>query len=149
MAEGIQGLDRLFRRVGRLSNKISRETEKPLKAGAVYMLGSIERNFKAGGRPKKWKKLADSTVRQRRKGKGKGGIKPLVDTARMKNSMSTRIRRTEAEVGTNVVQAKRQHFGYPGGSGRGHSKTPARPYMMFQREDTDAIGKIFSKHVTS
>lgn len=149
MAESIQGLDRVFRRIARLSNRISRETEKPLKAGAVYMLGSIERNFKASGRPKKWQKLAESTVRQRRKGKGKGGIKPLVDTAQLKNSMSTRIRRTSAEVGTNMVQAKRQHFGYPGGSGRGHSKTPARPYMMFQDEDIDAVGKIFSKHVRS
>ena len=120
-----------------------------MKAGGVYMLGSVERNFKASGRPKKWEKLADSTIAARRTGKGKGGIKILVDTAAMKNSMSMRVRSTETEVGTNAVQAKRQHFGYPGGTGRGHSKTPARPFVMFQDEDYDAIGQIFSRHVRS
>jgi phage gpG-like protein len=57
-----------------------------------------------------------------------------------------RLRTDGVEVGTNMVQAKRQHFGYPGGTGRGRSKTPARPYMMFQNEDQDAIGTIFSRH---
>lgn len=145
----LEGIDRVFRRVGRISQNITRRIERPLKASGVYMKGSIERNFKAGGRPKKWQRLADSTVRQRRRGGGSGGVKPLIDTAQMKNSMAMRVGTSEVEVGTNVVQAKRQHFGYPGGKGRGHSKTPARPYMMFQDEDTDAIGKIFSRHVRS
>lgn len=145
----IEGIDRVFRRVSKISSNMTRTIERPMKAAGTYMLGSIERNFKAGGRPAKWKPLAASTVRQRRRGGGSGGVKVLVDTAALKNSMSMRVRATETEVGTNMVQAKRQHFGYPGGKGRGHSKTPARPYMLFQNEDTDAIGKIFSRHVRS
>jgi|CXWL01.1.fsa_nt_gi phage virion morphogenesis protein len=149
MAESIQGLERLFRRVQRLHDRTSRDIERPIKAGAVYMLGSIERNFKAEGRPKRWTALAESTVRQRRKGKGRGGPKILTNFGVLKGSMSRRIRRTEAEVGTNAVQAKRQHYGYPKKAGRGHSKTPARPFVMFQNEDFDAIGMIFSRHVRS
>lgn len=149
MTEGLQGIDRVFARISKISANITRDIEKPMKAAGVYQLGSIERNFKVGGRPAKWKPLAASTIKGRRRGKGKGGVKVLVDTAALKNSMSMRVRATETEVGTNKVQAKRQHFGYPGGSGRGHSKTPARPYMLFQKEDIDAIGRIFSRHIQS
>lgn len=149
MSESIQGIERLFRRVSRISQNISREIERPMKAGGTYMLGSIEKNFRSGGRPKTWQKLAASTVMQRRKGKGRGGMKVLVDTAAMKNSMSMRVRPAETHVGTNAVQARRQHHGYPGkkGAGRGHSTTPKRPFVMFQDEDYDAIGQIFSRHV--
>lgn len=132
-------------------NRLQRDikhVERPMKAAGTYMVGSIQRNFNAGGRPTKWKGLAASTIRQRRKGKsGRGGIKILIDKAQLRNSHSMRMRSEGVEVGTNAVQAKRQHFGYPGGSGRGHAKTPARPFVMFQKEDPDAIATIFSRHL--
>lgn len=144
MAGGLQGVERVLKRVSVLSRRLTYEIERPLKAAGVYMLGSIERNFQAQGRPTKWTKLADSTLARRR---GKRG-KILIDTAALKNSHSMRVSTKGVEVGTNKVQAKRQHFGYPGGSGRGRSKTPARPFVMFQEEDYDAIGSIFRRHVT-
>jgi phage gpG-like protein len=149
MGQGLEGLERVLRRTSRLHSKITREIEKPFKASGTYLIGSIERNFKSSGRPKKWQKLAASTIRGRRKGKGRGGIKPLVDTAKMKNSFAMRVRTREVEVGTNAVQAKRQHFGYEGKEGRGHSETPARPFVMYQEEDFDAIGRIFGRHIRS
>lgn len=149
MAQGIEGLERVLRRVSRLERRITSDIEKPFKASGTYMIGSIQRNFSAQGRPKKWQGLAASTIRQRRRGKGKGGVKILMDKGQLRNSFAMRVRRSETEVGTNMVQAKRQHFGYPGGSGRGHSRTPARPYVMFQDEDYDAIGRIFGRHIRS
>ncbi len=144
----IEGIDRLFTRVRRLQKDV-KDAERPLKASGVYMLGSIERNFKAGGRPAKWQALASSTLRRRRKGKGKGGAKILIDTARLKNSTQTRNVSEGVQIGTNTVYARRHHFGYAGGTGRGRgrSKTPARPFLMFQSEDLDAIGKIFTRHI--
>lgn len=144
---GIEGIDRAFKRISRISQNISRDAEKPLKASGVYMLGSIERNFKASGRPAKWKALSEKTLARRKKGKGRGGAKILIDTAQMKNSMAVKVKSTEAQIGTNAIQAKRHHFGYPGGQGRGRSKTPARPFVLIQDEDHDAIAEIFSRHV--
>lgn len=145
----LQGLERVLSRVNRLQRDI-KHVERPMKAAGTYMVGSIQRNFNAGGRPTKWKGLASSTIRQRRKGKsGRGGIKILIDKAQLRNSHSMRMRSDGVEVGTNAIQAKRQHFGYPGGKGRGHSKTPARPFVMFQKEDPDAIATIFSRHLRS
>lgn len=144
----IEGLDRLLTRTGRLRRDI-KNVERPMKAAGTYMIGSIVKNFNASGRPKKWEKLADSTLAARRSGgkKRKGGAKILIDMGDLRNSHSMRLRSDGVEVGTNKVQAKRQHFGYPEGTGRGHAKTPARPFMMFQDEDSDAIGKIFGRHL--
>ncbi len=143
--EGIQGLEKVLRRVSRLSTD-ARHVEKPMKAAGTYMLGSIEKNFKAGGRPNKWQGLSAGTI-ARRRNKKKSSIKILVDTGRLKNSHSFRLVSEGVQIGTNVIYAPRQHFGYKGGSGRGHSETPARPYLMFQEEDIREIGEIFTRHV--
>lgn len=144
MPSGIEGIEKLFNRVKRLKNAV-KEVERPLRVSAVYMLGSIDKNFQAEGRPVKWQKLADST-KARRRGKQP---KILTDTARLRRSHNYRITGEGAEIGTNVIYGPRQHFGYPGGKGRGRSKTPARPFLMFQEEDIREIGEIFKRHVRS
>lgn len=139
----------MLKRLGELALD-TRRVEKPLKASGAYMLGSIEKNFQAQGRPKRWDPLSPRTLAGRRKGRRKkGGPKILIDTARLKNSMSVKlVEGPGALVGTNVKYARRQHAGYDSEQkGRGHSKTPARAFMMFQDEDHDAIGRIFSRHI--
>ncbi|OLE52687.1 MAG: hypothetical protein AUG51_17090 [Acidobacteria bacterium 13_1_20CM_3_53_8] len=148
MAEDIQGLGALIRRIGQLATD-TRKVEAPLKAVGAYMLGSIEKNFKEQGRPQKWKALAASTLRARRRGRGRGGPQILIDKGLMKNQVSFRVISTPGvEIGLNAVQARRQHSGYPGGAGRGHSKTPARSFLMFQDEDFREIGEIFKRHIS-
>jgi phage gpG-like protein len=147
MAEGFQGFDRVARRIGQLATDV-KHVERPLKEAGEYVVGSIKKNFLVGGRPSKWKALAASTVAQRRRGRGRGGIKILIDTAKMMNALDKKVTTDAVRVGLNAVQARRQHSGYSGGSGRGHSRTPARAFVMLQRpEDVNAIGKIFSRHI--
>lgn len=151
MSEGFQGLDRAIRRIAQMATDV-KHVEKPLNEAGEYAIGSIKKNFLVGGRPSKWKALAASTIAGRRRGKGRGGIKILIDRARLMNAIT---KKTVASgggagvaVGENVIYAPRQHFGYKGGTGRGHAATPARPFMMLQQpEDVNAIGKIFSRHV--
>lgn len=148
MAGEIQGLSALIRRVSQLATDTS-HVERPLKAAGAYMLGSIEKNFRKQGRPQKWQALKASTLAGRRKGRGRGGPQILIDKARLKNSVSFRVvAEPGVEIGTNVIYARRQHFGYPGGAGRGHSHTPARPFLMFQiPEDITEIQNIFKRHL--
>ena len=136
--------------------RLAAETDNlavPLRAAGVYMLGSIEKNFKAQGRPGHWPALAPSTLARRRRGTGKGGAKILVDSGRLKNSVTgpsaIATSGSTMRIGTNVIYGPRQHFGYPGGAGRGRAKTPARPFLMFQTEDSDAIIKIFNRWLAS
>jgi phage virion morphogenesis protein len=144
----IQGIEKIFRRVKTLADN-AKNPAKPLKVASVYMLGSIQKNFRAQGRPEKWTKLATSTKARRRKGRGRGQSQILIDRGILKNSFSHRLVQDGAEIGTNAVQAKRQHFGYEGGKGRGRSKTPARPFLMYQEEDVRNIAEIFSRHSRS
>ena len=145
--DAIQGLDRLIRRVREMATD-ARHVERPLRAVGAHMISSVEKNFRAQGRPTKWPGLAESTRQRRRKGRGRGGPQILIDTARLKNSISYRLVTSPGvEIGTNVVYAPRQHFGYPGGKGRGRSKTPARPFLMFQPEDYREVEEIFRRHV--
>lgn len=144
--DGIQGLSKLLGRIRKLATD-TRHIEQPLKAVGVYMVGSVERNFQAQGRPQKWQGLAASTMRRRRKGRGRGTSRILIDTAGMKNAVDYRVHTGGVEIGLSKVQAARQHFGYPGGPGRGHSKTPARPFLMFQQEDFSEIQGIFKRHL--
>lgn len=144
--EGIQGLERLLRRIQQLATD-TRHVERPLKAIGVYMVGSVQRNFQAQGRPTKWQSLATSTLRRRRKGKGRGSARILIDTGAMKNAVTFRVHTDGVEIGLNKVQAARQHFGYPGGQGRGHSPTPARPFLLFQEEDKRECIDILRSHI--
>lgn len=127
--------------------------EPAMNAAGVYMLGSIDRNFKAQGRPEKWKALAPSTLKARRSGSGQGGSQILTDSGGLKNSMTKTSSNSAMRIGTNKVQAARMHFGYGGfedddGWLPGHSPTPARPFLLFQTEDVTAIETIFNRHIT-
>jgi phage virion morphogenesis protein len=148
MADDVQGLNRLLSRVSRLATA-TRHVEQALNSAGAYAVSSVEKNFEQQGRPKKWSPLAPATLQRRRKGRGRGGPKILIDKATMKNSIDYRVHSEGVVVGLNAVQARRQHFGYDGDEGRGHSKTPARAFMLLQEpEDTREIGEIFKRHVS-
>lgn len=147
MADDIQGLTRLLGRMSRVATA-TRHVESALHAAGAYMVGSVEKNFQQQGRPKKWTPLAPATLKRRRKGRGRGGPKILIDTAKMKNQVGFKVHSEGVEVGLNAVQARRQHFGYQGRPARGHSATPARPFLLLQEpEDIKEIGEIFRRHI--
>jgi phage virion morphogenesis protein len=146
----IEGLSQLLDRLGTLAFD-TRHVERPLRAVGALLVTSIEKNFAEQGRPQKWTPLAPRTLAGRRRGKGKGGPRILIDTGRLKSSINYKMVSAgggpAVKVGTNVRYAARQHFGYPGGAGRGHAKTPARPFMLIQPEDVQAIDRVFTRHI--
>lgn len=59
-----------------------------------------------------WLPLAKRTIAQRRKGKGSGGAKPLLDTGRLRNSIAWRLMGPhEVHIGTNVAYGAIHQFG--------------------------------------
>jgi len=147
MAEGFEGVDRALRRIGQMATDV-KHVERPLSEAGEYLVGSVKKTILVGGRPKKFPPLAPSTLAARRKGRGRGGPKILIDTGRLLASLEKTVTTDGVRVGTNVIYARRQHFGYPGGPGRGHSRTPARPFMLMQQpEDVVKIGSIFERHI--
>lgn len=148
MAEEIQGLRLLLNRIQEMERDV-RDADRALAVAGEYVVGSIQRNFQQEGRPQRWPGLAASTIAGRRRGKGRGGIKILQDTRRLGGGIHKQVVGGGVKIATSPLPyARRQQEGYPGGKGRGHSKTPARKYLMLQvPEDVNEIGNIFRRHI--
>jgi len=141
--------------------------KQALKECGLVLLRSIEKNFKAGGRPMRWKasKRAAAT----------GGGKTLVDTGRLKSSITMDATNTELKVGTNVKYAAIHQLGgtVPGhiilpkrakalrwfdksGTVRFAKKVtipkitmPKRPFLVVQEEDWRIFRRIFEDYITT
>ena len=148
---------------GRLS-----DPQQPLRECGLVLLRSVSKNFKAGGRPKKWKKS--------NRAKESGG-QTLVDTARLKNSITMKVEGKKLTVGTNVIYAAihdqggkisknasikrhwryiRQAFGRPIARKRvlvkAHQRKmnlnmPQREFLLIQDKDWRIFRKIFKDYL--
>lgn len=164
-------LKALFKRAG----DKAKDLRVPLKRASILMLRSIDKNFRAEGRPRKWAKLAPMTIAMRRK-KGKGA-KILQDTGGLKGSFDYKVvSKQQAKIGTMYkfakihqkgktvripardiypVKAKALHFMIGGKDifvKHVHQKArsvkiPARPFLLFQEDDRRNIVKIFSEYL--
>lgn len=123
--------------LGKVDKKIGILNPMLMKIG-VYQVGSIDKNFRAGGRPRKWKDLAPLTKALRRKGRGGGHFAILQDKGRLRGSISAKVyavsTRNEARIGTNLAKAPLLHFG-------GMSKGSKIKIPQHRRRITQAWGK--------
>jgi phage virion morphogenesis protein len=95
---------------------------------------SIEENFRRGGRPERWEpsKKAEGMT--------------LIETARLKNSITYRADRKGLSVGTNVIYARIHQLG--GKAGKGHKVTiPARPFLVVQESDLAYFRRRILEHI--
>jgi phage virion morphogenesis protein len=104
-----------------------------------------------------WPPLSPVTIARRRG----GSAKPLEDTGRTRNSITSRVTGDELLVGTNVPQGAMLHFGARKGAfGRGRYRTrkgsfpipwgdvPPRPYLGISNEDRSEIVGILARAIT-
>lgn len=127
----LEGKEKFYDKLKRLT---SVKFGRALRDSAVYMKSSVIRNFEVGGRPP-WAPLALSTLKWKLK---KGySTKPLILTGRLRASINISYSETEALVASGVTYGVFHQVGT--------SKIPARPFLVFQPEDVDAITRIFSK----
>ena len=149
----------------------------PLKRCGILMLRSIDKNFRAEGRPKRWAPLSPMTIAMRRK-KGRGA-KILQNTGHGKGSIVYKVvGNQKVQIGTNVgymkihqeggsikipardiypVKARVLHWIDPG-TGEDifamhvhqkarTAKIPQRKFLLFQEEDKKNIVKVFTEYL--
>ena len=149
----------------------------PLKRAGILMLGSIDKNFREEGRPKRWAPLSPMTIAMRRK-EGKGA-KILQDTGIGRGSIVYEVVSDQkVQIGTRLdymrkhqegatinipardiypVKAKALHWVDPG-TGEDifamhvhqkarTAKLPQRMFLLFQEEDKVNIVKIFTEYL--
>lgn len=132
-----------------------------LKDFGEYMVGSVKRNFAAGGRPRKWKPSLRALAT---------GGKTLVKSGRLRSSIGWQVKGGSTYVGTNVAYAKAHQFGVNKTvtqTVRAHSRRTkngrrvqvrahsrrmrlrmaARPFLKVQREDRLYMNASLRKHI--
>lgn len=169
--------DKAQKEIVEVGKKIDDTKPALIKVGLI-MIRSIDKNFRAQGRPRKWYLLSPMTIGLRRS-KQKATIKILQDTGRLKGSITSQAHKDHVKVGTSLEKAPLLHFG-----GRTEPKTlkikqhkrkitkafgkvispktitvrahdmrigakqvPARPFVLFQKEDVETINKLFLGHI--
>jgi phage virion morphogenesis protein len=142
----------------------SQNPEPAMAAIAGVMLGAVEDNFRAEGRPTKWKPLKPSTL-VARAAAGKSG-KILQATGKLASSITPFHSRTGAGVGTNRPYAaamnngskaheikpktkKALAFGGKVFKRVKHPGTDARPFMVLMEKDKDDMLGIMAQHIVS
>jgi len=128
----------LQKKLARLRAGVS-DASPLMKIWGEIGLASIQENFEVGGRPKKWTKLAASTIER------KGHNRPLIGRTGNLSRLTMKADRDGVTLGTSPsskAYAARQQFGWPGTGARagGKVKTPARPFLLLQDEDVREMG---------
>src|SRR5262249_37352106 len=89
-----------------------------------------------------WQELSEGTeaINPRRV-----GGKPLLDTGRLRGSVTTRVARQQLWFGSNIVYAAAQHFGNPDNKlfGKKPAPLPARPYLLVAQDGQTLIPDEF------
>jgi phage virion morphogenesis protein len=145
-----QARDALTRLAARISN-----LTPVMKVIGETVRSSVLKNFEAGGRPP-WiptkplsvflsRKIAGKDVTSRRGQasllKRQQGKATLIDSGRLRKSITVEAGSQEVAVGSNLVYARIHQLG--GKAGRGRKVTiPARPYLAVQPEDHTEIGRL-------
>lgn len=113
----------------------------------VTMKGQTIRRFQTGKGPEGNAWEAVKNPRKDSKGRPrKGRASPLVDTGRLRNSISFSAGEFDVHVGSNVEYARIHQLG--GKAGRGRKVTiPARPYLGLSEEDRQEIEALVKDHM--
>lgn len=123
----------------KLSGVAQRATDltPAMKRGGIVMLASVNRNFGESGRPSRWVPLAPGTVRQ----KARLGYSPLplIRTGVLRASISPSTSTNSLKIGTSVPYAKYHQLGT--------RSIPARPYLVFQKQDIRELNQIVKEYI--
>ena len=120
--------------------------ETLLIIGAKLEASTIRRfEDQAGPDGEKWEpSLAALGLAPRASGKISPG-KTLIDTGRLRQSITSRVESDGLRVGTNVAYAAQHQFGEFGGIGA--RELPARPFLGLSDDDEEAIGVVIERRI--
>jgi phage gpG-like protein len=136
-------IDDYRRRLSEFGRKVS-DLSPVFKDFGTYMLRSIDRNFAAQGRPRRWQALAASTVRQRL-AQGYGAAPILQRTRKLRTSFKVKYTKTTMSI-TNTARSKRG-FPYFQVHQDGGKRIPQRVMVTLLQQDRTQFTKLYRKHI--
>lgn len=128
------------RRLDRLASRVSNMTPVMDEIGSMLVTSTQDR-FETGKGPD-----GDDWLRSIRVAEAQGNAQTLVDSGRLRDSITHEPGNDQVEIGSNVVYAAIHQFG--GEAGRGKAVTlPARPYLGLSAEDKSEIEAIIDDYL--
>lgn len=108
----IEGIKKLEKDLCKISGKIGDDRRIAFKRVGIQLLNRIDEIFKSGGDPP-WKPLSETTILQRRQGKGSGDARILQDTGTLRESFTFEATNKQVKAGTQIGYAARHEYGSP------------------------------------
>jgi phage virion morphogenesis protein len=133
--------------LGEIGRGLVTATKKRFEQSRGPVASAVGESDYFGFADERWPPLAASTVAKRRT----HSSKPLMDTATLMRSITSRATDREVHVGTNHelapgVSAAIHQLG--GKAGRGHQVTiPARPFLGIDRDDAEMIAGVVNDYL--
>jgi phage gpG-like protein len=125
-------IDKSLNKIDKAADRLKKNKRVLFLKWSILGFKDITKHFKAQSGPKgRWKPLAASTIRARRKGKGKGSARILQDTRELHKSLMPGIglkdfQRNRLILFTNVPYAKKHD--------EGKGRIPQREFMWLGRD---------------
>jgi len=140
------------------------DMEVPMKVIGDQVVKSVRENFLQGGRPEKWKELADATILgslRNKDFKKKGGLtasaakrvssRRILVGSGMRGGLMDSIHHEADSEGVSIGPDNRPYariHQFGGMAGRNKSvEIPARPYLVVQDEDIEMAKRIILAHL--
>jgi phage gpG-like protein len=121
-----------------------RSFKEPLKESIQKVMApSIRANFDVSGRPVRWEPLADVTIEQKFQQGARRPSAPVIRTGTLQRvAGQLNIWKIDGPAGeASITDLKEADYG--GWQNNGTTTIPARPFLVFQKEDESRIDEIF------
>ena len=154
----ITGEKRIAELLSQLHDRMTTGKKPLMNDIGETVLESIQENFQQQGRPKRWDSLSKKTTipHRERTNRWPGNILNREGTSGLLGSIAQQPTDDSVAVGTNKIYATTMHYGAKKGA---FGKTrrgapipwgdiPARPFMMLQSNDVDAIKQSILSFMT-
>lgn len=137
----IEGLSKVQKKLKITADKLKNMTQFWDTVGRYVQRQTIKERFDKEQSPdgQKWKPLAPSTVKHRKKRHKKGNMKILQDTGELRRSIAYEPEDNCVKIGSKLKYARTHQFG--------RGKIPARPFLGVNDMEKQQIISMFRQYV--
>lgn len=137
----VEGLNEVQKKLKVTADKLKNMTQFWDSVGRYVQRQTIKERFDKEQSPdgQKWKPLAPSTVKHRKKRHKKGNMKILQDTGELRRSIAYEPEDNCVKIGSKLKYARTHQFG--------RGKIPARPFLGVNDMEKQHITLMFRQYV--
>ena len=137
----VEGLDKVRHKLKVIADKLRDMRQFWTSVGMYVQRQTIRERFNKEQSPEgtKWKPLAPSTIKHRKKRHKKGNMRILQDTGELRRSIAYEASNDSVRIGSKLKYARTHQFG--------RDNIPARPFLGVTVSEKKHITSMFSQYI--